>query len=443
MKALFHPSVGLAGRIVAIVLLTILIEFCATTVLYDRASSLRVREDEAHRVAEHLATAISVVRQRPADERLATAARLSTKNFTVDWIPTLPQRPPMSADLRDMRDQIVAWEPQLGKCDLRLYLQEPGRGGIVTGSLRIGDDDGWLTFRAPHLVDERKFRVAWMGMMLVIAVGLSLIAGLLIRWTLRPLRRLSDAAARVGHGEQEPIPEMGGTEVRRLVRAFNEMQARIHSLIADRVEALAAVGHDMRTPLARLQLRAEAISDTALRQEIGNDVTEMAAMVSSLLAYLGGEDDPEKSQPVDLASITMSLIDEVCDRGGDAHYEGVAHLEHAVRPVGFKRAVRNLIENAAKYGKTVTARLEADEERLILAIEDDGPGIPPDRLEDAVRPFVRLDAARGRDTRGLGLGLAIAARAVQREGGELRLNNRPEGGLRAEILLPRASRHKI
>lgn len=438
MRALLHPSVGLAGRIVAIVLLTILIEFCASTLLYDRASRVRVREDEAHRVAEHLASALRVVGQRSAHERPGMASRLSTKNFYVEWVTAPPAIPPMSADLRDMRDQIVIWEPVLAAHDLRLYLKEPGRKGLVTGTLRV-PGGGWLSFRAPHLVDEGKFRIAWMAMMLVVAIGVALIAGLLLRATLRPLRHLSDAAAHVGDREQAPIPESGGGEVRRLIRAFNDMQGRIHSLIKDRTEALAAVGHDLRTPLARLQLRAESIADDELRQEIEEDVTEMSAMVASLLAYLGGEDDPEPAQPVDIAVMAATLVDEIADRTGRAEYQGPNHLEHAVRPVGFKRAVRNLVENAAKYGQTVIVTImePTEGDYVVLSVEDDGPGISPARLEDVLRPFVRLDAARGRDTQGLGLGLAIALRAVEREGGTLRLSNKPESGLKAEIRLPR------
>jgi two-component system osmolarity sensor histidine kinase EnvZ len=217
------------------------------------------------------------------------------------------------------------------------------------------------------------------------------------------------------------------------------MQARIHSLINDRVEALAAVGHDLRTPLARLQLRAEGIGDADLRQEIGNDVMEMSAMVSSLLAYLGGEDDPEKQQPVDVAIMTATLVDEIADDGGHAEYAGIDHYDALVRPVGFKRAIRNLIENASKYGESVFVSGREDDKGVTLSIADNGPGIAEDRLQDALRPFVRLDAARGRNTKGLGLGLAIAVRAIEREGGTLHLSNRPEGGLLAEVFLPSPS----
>lgn len=437
MKAWFHPSVGLVGRIVAIVLLTILIEFCASTLLYDRAASLRIREDEAHRVAEHLAASSRVMDQRRAAERPAMAARLSSKNFYVRWIPAAPSAPPMSADLLDMRDQITSWEPSLAHQDLRLYLRAPGRDTTVTGRLQLADGT-WLFFKAPQLVDEHKFRVGWLAMMLIVAVSLSLIAWIMIRWTLRPVRTLSEAASQIGHGEQQHhIQEMGGDEVRGLIRAFNEMQARIHSLISDRMEALAAVSHDLRTPLSRLQLRAEGITDPELRGEIAGDIREMAGMVSSLLAYFAGDEDPEAAQPVDVAVVAATLVDEICDMGGEADYFGPGHLEYPVRPIGFKRALRNIIENAAKYGKRVRVDLRRGAEKgFILTIDDDGPGIAEHRLQDVLKPFVRLDPARGRDTNGLGLGLAIAAKAIEREGGSITLSNRAEGGLRVGIFIP-------
>jgi two-component system osmolarity sensor histidine kinase EnvZ len=433
---LFHPSVGLVGRILAIVLLTILVEFVAGTVLYDRASSLRVREDEAHRVAEHLAAASNIIMQGKPADRPALAVRFSSKYFTVRWGLAPPLVPPMSADLFEMRAQILAWEPSLANHGLQLFLKEPGRHSVVMGSLRIADGS-WLIFKAPQLVDEGKFRFAWIGMMVVVATSLALIALLMIRWTLRPLRRLSAAAGRIGHGEQEPIPEMGGDEVRGLIRAFNEMQGRIHSLIEDRTEALAAVGHDLRTPLSRIQLRANEIADAPLRQAITGDIREMGGMVSSLLAYLGGDNDPERPQSCDLAVMAETLADEIVDMGGKARYSGPDHLEYAVRPIGFKRALRNIVENAAKYGDRVVVTVRDDEGGVSIVVEDDGPGIAPDRMEDVLRPFVRLDPARGRDTRGLGLGLAIAARAIEREGGTIALSNRAEGGLSVHIRLPR------
>ncbi|HVJ03753.1 MAG TPA: ATP-binding protein, partial [Sphingomonas sp.] len=218
--------------------------------------------------------------------------------------------------------------------------------------------------------------------------------------------------------------------------SFNRMRARIQRLIADRTQALAAVGHDLRTPLARLRLRADNIADAELRDAVEADVAEMEAMVASLLAYLGGESGTEALVTADLAVLCATVCDDAADHGRDARYEGPEHLEVQVRPLTLKRAISNLVENALHYGTQVTVTLRAEATRVVIGVEDDGPGIPEAQLARVIEPFVRLDAARARDTIGLGLGLSIVARAVSEHGGTLTLANRPAGGLRAEIALP-------
>jgi signal transduction histidine kinase len=215
------------------------------------------------------------------------------------------------------------------------------------------------------------------------------------------------------------------------------MQRRITRLIDERTRALAAVGHDLRTPLARMQLRVEAVEDRAVRETIRAEIEEMDVMVASLLAFLGGEDDAEPAVPVDLAVLCASLVDDAEDRGRDAGYHGPDHFEHRVRPVGFKRALVNLVDNALHYGTRVDLRLAGTAQGVAIRVEDDGPGIPDDALARVFEPFVRLDPARGRDTIGFGLGLAIVARAVEAEGGTVTLANRAEGGLCATIILPK------
>jgi len=215
------------------------------------------------------------------------------------------------------------------------------------------------------------------------------------------------------------------------------MQARIRTLIDDRTQALAAVGHDFRTPLARLRLRAEAIREPEARAAIDKDIAEMEAMVGSLLAYLGGEEDPEEPVRTDIAVLCATVTDDASDHGHDARYLGPVHLEARVRPVALKRSVSNLVDNALQYGTECVVTLANLGERLQITVEDNGPGLPEDMLARVLEPFVRLDVARPRDTVGFGLGLAITVRFVEREGGEFRLRNRTEGGLRAEIMLPR------
>jgi len=431
---LLRPSVGLLGQIVAILLLTVLIEFGVSTLLYERASQFAVRDDEAHRLAEHLVISRRLVAERPVAERAAMAEELTTDRYALQWKSALPSPPRLAPELDAMRRQIVAWEPTLRPADLRLRLTSPGRSSVVTGGLRLGDGS-WLYFRTLEPVANLNLSLERIALALIPAIGLILLGSVLIRRTVLPLRRLADAADRVGRGEAQPVQAEGPGEVRRVVTAFNRMQARIQTLIDDRTQALAAVGHDLRTPLARLRLRAEAVEGD-VRTAIVHDVTEMEAMVTSLLAFLGGEEEPEAPVPVDLAVLCATLVDDACDQGRDATYVGPDHLERRVRRSAFKRALVNLVDNALQYGTQIAIVLEPLPDSLILRVEDDGPGIPEDRLEDVLHPFVRLDPARRRDTIGFGLGLPIVVQAVAAEGGTLTLTNRKPHGLAAEILLP-------
>lgn len=438
MTRLPHPTLGLIGRIFAILLLAVLVEYGASTFLYERASQFSVRQDEAHRLAEHLVIASKLIEEAPIGERPAMAAELTTSRYAVGWRAVLPHAPAVAPSLDKLTRQVLDWEPGLDGRDLRLDLTSPGRDGFITGAFRL-DDASWITFRTRQPVRALDMAASRILLALTPAVALILIGGLLVRQTLRPMRDLARAADRVGHGEVEPVPERGPSDVRDVIVAFNAMQARIHTLITDRTQALAAVGHDFRTPLARLSLRADAIDEDELREAIRHDVEEMDQMVASLLAYLSGEDDANGATPVatDLAVMCATLADDVTDRGGKATYHGPDHCELTVHRVALKRALTNLVDNALHHGTRVDLRLDATPETITIAIDDDGPGIAPENRARALEPFVRLDPARGRDTQGFGLGLAIVQRAVAAHGGAFALETAPGGGLRARIMLAR------
>ncbi|KQN92523.1 histidine kinase [Sphingomonas sp. Leaf231] len=435
MTFLRRPAVGLLGQVLAILLLTLVIEFGASTLLYERASSFAVRDDEANRLAEHLVISRRLIAERPAAERAAMAAELTTDRYRLQWADGLPVVPPIAPALDEMQRQVLEWEPSLATTNLWLRLQSPGRRSVVSGGLRL-DDGSWLFFRTRQPVANLNLSFERIALAMVPAIALMLLGGLLLRRVLLPLRRLAKAADRVGHGAVEHVDEDGPGEVRRVITAFNRMQDRIQALIAGRTQALAAVGHDLRTPLARLHLRTEALAHVETRDAIVRDVVEMEAMITSLLAFLGGAADPESASVVDLAVLCATLADDAEDRGRAVTYVGPDHCEWRVRRVGFKRALVNLVENALHYGDAVTITLLTDRAGVTIRIEDDGPGIPDDELDRVLEPFVRLDAARARDTVGFGLGLSIVQLAVVAEGGVLTLANRDRGGLCAQITLP-------
>ncbi|AOH86433.1 histidine kinase [Sphingomonas panacis] len=430
-------SLGLLGRLLVILLLTIVVEFGASTLLYERASELSLREDEANRLAEHLVVSRKLLNEWPADQRVRIARELETDRYRIGWSPVDPNTSAFRPQLGSMQGQILAWEPDLARSNLRLRLPALHQdGSTVLGDLQLADGS-WMTFQMRGITSAFNPSYDRILRALLPAILLAMLAGLLIRSTLRPLRGLIRASHHVGLGLRAPIAEEGSAEIRSLIHAFNEMQDRIHELIESRTQALAAVGHDLRTPLARLHLRLEGIDDAALRAELAEDVAEMSEMLGSLLAFFGGQSDPEKPALADLAVLVATLVDNAADRGLDATYEGPDHLELRVRASAMRRAIANLIENALHYGDRARVRLEADGARVCVIVEDDGPGIPPERIRDVLTPFVRLDEARARNTKGMGLGLAIVASAVEAEGGTLTLANRAEGGLTATIMLKR------
>lgn len=238
-------------------------------------------------------------------------------------------------------------------------------------------------------------------------------------------------------GPQTCIPEAGPLEVRQLARAFNDMRTRITDLVQRRTQALAAVSHDLRTPLTRLRLRLPDVPDAGLQQAFQADLAEMEAMVDATLSYLRGQDTSEIVRPLDLVSLLETVVDEARDRGHIVALEVSGPLIVAGRHFALKRALTNLVGNAVRFGSTIEVSARNVDRTVIIEISDDGPGIPADKIDTVFEPFVRLEASRNRESGGVGLGLTIAKASIEADGGSLALRNRSEGGLRAEIRLPK------
>jgi signal transduction histidine kinase len=219
------------------------------------------------------------------------------------------------------------------------------------------------------------------------AFGIVLVSVLVVRWITRPLRRLAEAADRFGRDPGPvPLPEDGPCEVRHAARAFTAMQARIHRLVADRTQALAAVSHDLRTPIIRLRMRAGFLEGAEAQVRMDADLDEMEAMIAATLAYLRGEAETEPVRTADVAAMLQTLVDDATDAGHAASYDGPAHAELACRPVALKRALANLGGNALEHGGAARVRLRAEPGGLRIAVEDDGPGIAESGLERSSSP---------------------------------------------------------
>jgi signal transduction histidine kinase len=252
------------------------------------------------------------------------------------------------------------------------------------------------------------------------------------------LSELAGAAEAVGKGAKvPPLPERGARELRNATRAFNTMQERLHRYLDSRTRVLAAMSHDLRTPLTRLRLRAEAIDDAVTRERMTADLDEMSVMVTGALSLFKGLNDTEAAAPVRIDDLLTSLRKEFAELGGEVDVSGTSTVPLLAKPNALKRCLSNLLHNAIKYGQRAHVTMADTGSHLQICIRDEGPGIPDDQLEQVFEPFYRLESSRSRDTGGTGLGLCIARDIAEAHGGSIQLRNHPDGGLQATLTLPR------
>jgi signal transduction histidine kinase len=252
------------------------------------------------------------------------------------------------------------------------------------------------------------------------------------------LAHLARAADKVGRGEDtEPLPESGAFEVRQLTQAFNSMSLKLRRFVQGRTQMLAGISHDLRTPITALRLRADLVDDDENRERMIALIDDMHHLTEGTMTLARDDSYTEKTDKVDLSSLVEGICDDLTDAGIDATAEVKRGVSLTCRPYSLRRAIRNLAENGAKYGSRARIKIEDKPRSVDIIIDDDGPGIPDDQIERAFLPFVRLESSRSRETGGSGLGLAITRSIILNHGGDIALSNRPEGGLRATITLPK------
>ncbi|QAU45458.1 ATP-binding protein [Bradyrhizobium guangzhouense] len=261
-------------------------------------------------------------------------------------------------------------------------------------------------------------------------------------WAARALAAPLSSFARAAEnfsldGTADPLPERGPEEIRSAARALNRMHERIARLMSDRTKMLAAISHDLRTPITRLRLRAEFIEDEGNRKRMLIDLDQMRSMLESVLSLLRNDRKIEAVTLVDIASTLQLIADQFGDMGHVVHYDGPPSATAAARPDDLHRGVTNLVENAVRFGAVVTIRLDVSSTELVIDVEDDGPGISDARKQEMLEPFVRGDDARTMDdSTGFGLGLSIARAIALAHGGELSLHDRQPHGLIVRMQLP-------
>lgn len=318
-------------------------------------------------------------------------------------------------------------------------------GGMAEQRVVVGlrmTDNRWLNMSV-MLPPPRPWHS---GAFLAAFVLMSVAAGLLTLWAVRrltaPVRILARAAEALGRDvNAPPLPEDGPTEVATAAAAFNLMAARIRRFVQDRTFMLTAIGHDLRTPITRLKLRAEFMEDEEMRRKMLADLDELEAMVAATLAFGRDITVDEPVTTVDLTELVRTVLDEAADMRPDQAcaiaYAGPDHLPIRGRPVALKRALTNLVMNALNYGASARVTLQTPVAGMVtLLVEDEGPGIPLAELDRVFQPFHRVEPSRNNETGGMGLGLPITRNILRAHGGDVVLSNRPAGGARATVMLP-------
>ncbi len=303
----------------------------------------------------------------------------------------------------------------------------------------IGLPDGSdLAFRAPIPRPAQAVRGPIFLQLIVLTLVLGTVLFFMTRTITRPLSGLAAAAEAAGRGTRvDPLPEVGARELREATRAFNAMQERLYRYLDSRTSVLAAMSHDLRTPLTRIRLRVESLEDESQRERFIADLDEMNGMISGALSLFRGLNEAEPESACDIAQLLETLREEFAEIGVTVEVEGEALGPIQLRPLAIKRCLTNLLSNAVKFAGNARVIVE-DGSALVLRVCDDGPGIPQADLERVFEPFYRVESSRNPETGGTGLGLSIARDIAQAHGGSLVLRNRSPHGLEAILTLPRA-----
>jgi len=297
------------------------------------------------------------------------------------------------------------------------------------------DDGRWSVIAPPKGWLAPWQRVLLLSMLLSLVLLAPLIWWMAQRLA-RPIRRFAQAADRLGADpEAAPLTPTGPNEVRLAVSAFNDMQAKLRDHIERRTQTVAAIAHDLRTPLTRLRFRIEMLPENQQRQTI-QDIEEMDALVAQALQFVRGQFEVRNAESLDFGVLVQGLAERYADTGAEIAITAEPGLEVRGDAGVLRRGLSNLLDNAIVHGGSVSVEVSAENGRAVARVRDRGPGIPADQLERVFDPFFRLEGSRSRETGGAGLGLSIARHAVRAHGGELTLGNAPEGGLVATLSLP-------
>jgi signal transduction histidine kinase len=459
----FFPQ-SLFGQTLVILLAGLIVSHAIGSWIYTADREQAVRAVGGFATAQRIANLTRLIQEAPRDSRPRIVAALSDQSFRVSLSAEAPSIPAADGDAAVaeavksyLADRLslgsgrqprvwasLAEGPPFGPWHMMPHHGPMMRGfGGLTGfrDLQVAiplTDGPWVTFATGLPGGGPAYSAQFVLSMAIMAIIILVVSVWAVRRVTAPLAGLATAAERLGRDVRAPpLPEVGTIETRQAARAFNDMQIRLRALIENRTRLLAAISHDLRTPLTLLRLRAETVENHQERDKMLATISEMDSMIGMTLQFARDDGASERHKQVDLTAIVQSIVDEMSDAGLPVHMRTAPPILYKCQPAALKRAVRNLLDNAVKYGKSASVEVHVAVRSIEINIDDDGPGIPEAELSRVLEPFYRLDQSRSRETGGVGLGLAIAQGVVQAHGGTVTLLNRPLGGLRAKIVLPR------
>lgn len=439
----------IAGRTIIILAIGLGSTLGLAQYLYQVSIEREVTASNTAAIVERLMVLSDTIMSIDPDRRDDAAHRLSGGPIELHWgrEPLAIAGGQLDVVAERLHDGLVSRSPELKE------------RGMVIGTSRILDDgklpaksfderhttllslplsDGsWLNVTLARVESARAASPSAILSALLGASGVVLVSMLMSQWLTRPLQHLADGARSLFLSSSKiDLPERGTREVRLLASAMNELQERIRKLVDERTHMLAAVSHDLRTPLTRLRLRVAKMPESSQQQKILADLDEMEDMIAATLAFLRNDLSKEGFEQVDIMAILETISADASDMGDQVTVEGPRHLVITGRHMGLKRALNNLIQNAVTYGGKASVRAGSKGGRILIDIEDDGPGVSEEQLETMFEPFVRGDPSRARATGGYGLGLTVARTILRSHGGDVILANRKPKGLQAHVVLP-------
>ncbi|MGJ7615668.1 MULTISPECIES: ATP-binding protein [unclassified Variovorax] len=400
-----------------------------SAVRYERG--IAMRELMMTGIERDIASSVALLDRLPAAERAGWLARLGRRNYSFALGGAAQGMPP-DAPLQQQFATAIADAMQPFRIVKVAQVDNPPQGLQIQVRLSDGSD---VIVHARRVDMPVSTWVMWL--LAVQLLVLAVCAWHAVRLVTRPLAQLADAADELGPDlKGKPLAEEGPTEVKHAARAFNAMQKRIAGYMAERVEILASISHDLQTPITRMRLRTDLMDSEPDRHKFRQDLDAMHALVREGVTYartLHGATEPPLR--IDADALFESMLADYEDAGQQVRLEGRVGEPIVTRPNALRRILMNLIDNALKFGDDVRLQVHAGADRLVLAVVDNGPGIPPAELEHVLKPFYRVEGSRNRSTGGTGLGLAIAHQLAMAMGAELALRNRGEGGLEARLSL--------